>query len=229
MLKLYIGGEERDIYITKKRRMRNLVLRIHDDGSLGVSCPFGVDEDQIKQFLYEKSDWIIKNEKKQEKKIDELQTGSNGEVTWLGKKYIAELHPSSKDKIFIYDDKFVFYLKDMSKKHIDEVFYNEAKKHIFKMISELRTALDEAICKENEKQYPYITIRYMKSRWGSCSPSRSHISISSRLIHYPEKCLEYVLLHEYSHLLVANHSKAFYDVVKRYMPDYRKYEKILNH
>lgn len=228
-MELLIDGKEIEVYITKKRRMRNLVLRINDDGSLRVSCPYGVNENQVKEFLEEKRDWIVKNLQRQQDKNNSILTGSNGEVMWLGKKYVAELHLSSKDRIVIDEDKFIFYLKDMSKEHIDDVFYKVAKKQIFQMIMELRLSLDEAICKENGKQYPYITIRYMKSRWGSCSPSRSHISISSRLIHYPKECLEYVLIHEYSHLLVANHSKAFYDVVKRYMPEYRKYEKILNH
>jgi Predicted NADH:ubiquinone oxidoreductase, subunit RnfA len=37
---------------------------------------------------------------------------------------------------------------------------------------------------------------FMTSRWGSCTPARSHISMSVRLIHYPKECLDYVLLHE---------------------------------
>lgn len=227
-MKVFIAGIERNVTIQKKR-IRNIILRIEEDGNLKVSCPYYVGEEDVKRFIYEKSDWIMKNTITLNKKHHEILTGSTGEATWLGKKYPVELHPSSSDKIFFYEDKLVYYLKDMSKKHIDEVFYKYAKKELFKIITEKRTFLDESICKENGKEYPYITIRMMKTQWGSCSPHRSHISMSTRLIHYPIECIHYVLIHEYSHLLVANHSKAFYDVVRKYMPDYKKYEKVLNH
>lgn len=227
-MQIVLGGEIREVYVTKKR-IRNLILRVEEDGSLKVSCPYGVDEKQIKDFIYEKADWIIKNEKRQVKKTNEILTGSNGTATWLGETYPVEMHMSNTDKIFFYEDKLVYYLKDMSKKHIDEVFYKYAKKELFKILTDKRTFLDEAICKENGKPYPYITIRMMTSRWGSCSPQRSHISMSTRLIHYPIECIHYVLIHEYSHILEANHSKAFYNVVRKYMPDYKKYEKMLNY
>lgn len=227
-MQVFVGGENREVVITKKR-IRNLILRVEEDGTLKVSCPYGVGEDQIEAFIYEKADWIIKNEKRQSKKTNEILTGSLGKAVWLGKQYPIELHISTEDRIFFYEDKLVYYLKDLSKQHIDEVFYKYAKKELFKIITEQRAFLDEAICKANNKPLPYITIRMMTSRWGSCSPTRSHISMSTRLIHYPVECIHYVLLHEYSHILQANHSKAFYDVVRKFMPNYRKYEKILNY
>jgi len=41
------------------------------------------------------------------------------------------------------------------------------------------------------------------------------------------QCLDYVLLHEYAHLLVPNHSKKFYDLVGSFMPDYRESIRLL--
>ena len=62
----------------------------------------------------------------------------------------------------------------------------------------------------------------MKSRWGVCFPNKHSITLSTRLIHYPVECFEYVLLHEYAHFLVPNHSKEFYEVIEKYMPDYKE-------
>ena len=92
---------------------------------------------------------------------------------------------------------------------------------------EFRPAYDTCICRNHHLQLPVITVRDMRSRWGSCTPSKGTIRISSRLIHYPEECLQYVLLHEYAHLLQANHSRAFYKIVQTYMPDYKEREKLL--
>ena len=74
---------------------------------------------------------------------------------------------------------------------------------------------------------PEISIRYMTSKWGVCYPQKAKIVLSTRLIHYPVECMEYVLLHEYVHFLVPNHSRTFYDTVRRHMPDYAFRKKLL--
>lgn len=57
-----------------------------------------------------------------------------------------------------------------------------------------------------------ITVRDTRSRWGSCTPD-GHISYSWRLICAPPFVLDYVAAHEVAHLIEANHSRAFWDVV----------------
>jgi predicted metal-dependent hydrolase len=62
-----------------------------------------------------------------------------------------------------------------------------------------------------------------QSNWGSCS-SKRNINLSSRLLFAPEKVLDYVIVHELSHLKEMNHSKKFWDIVASVMPDYKKME-----
>ena len=68
--------------------------------------------------------------------------------------------------------------------------------------------------------YNRITIRDQKTRWGSCS-SRGTLSFNYRLIFAPPGILDYVVVHELCHLTHMNHSKDFWDMVARVMPDYR--------
>ena len=68
---------------------------------------------------------------------------------------------------------------------------------------------------------PTIKIREMKSRWGSCIPAKQQITLNKRLIHYPVEFIEYVVLHEFVHLIQPNHSKAFYHIIEYHMPDYK--------
>jgi len=71
-----------------------------------------------------------------------------------------------------------------------------------------------------------ITITSAKTRFGSCS-SKGNISYSYRLMLYPEAAREYVVVHELAHLLEMNHSKRFYAIIEKYLPDYKERKKLL--
>lgn len=68
--------------------------------------------------------------------------------------------------------------------------------------------------------YTSITVRDQKTRWGSCS-SKGTLSFNYRLIFAPPAVLDYVVVHELCHLTQMNHSKAFWNMVERVMPDYK--------
>lgn len=69
--------------------------------------------------------------------------------------------------------------------------------------------------------YPEIRIRKMSSRWGSCIPKKQKITYNSLLIEQPLECVEYVVVHEFSHFVYPDHSKAFYDFVGQILPDWK--------
>ena len=75
-------------------------------------------------------------------------------------------------------------------------------------------------------KYGRMTITSAKTRFGSCS-SKGNISFSYRLMLYPQPVREYVVVHELAHLLEMNHSKRFYAVIERYLPDYKERKKQL--
>ena len=70
-------------------------------------------------------------------------------------------------------------------------------------------------------EYKKIRISSAISRFASCS-SRGNISYSYRLMLYPEDCREYVVVHELAHLIEMNHSRRFWSIVERYIPNYKK-------
>lgn len=66
-----------------------------------------------------------------------------------------------------------------------------------------------------------LTVRRMRSRWGSCSPQSGAIRLSTELLRHPPDCLEYVLVHELVHLLEPSHNARFRGFMDQFLPDWR--------
>jgi len=58
--------------------------------------------------------------------------------------------------------------------------------------------------------YPEIRIRSMTSRWGSCQPQKGVLTFARQLLSAPPACQEYVVVHEFTHFLQADHSPKFH-------------------
>jgi predicted metal-dependent hydrolase len=71
-----------------------------------------------------------------------------------------------------------------------------------------------------------ITLKFMRSRWGSCSHS-GNIALSTPLLCTSKEILEYVIIHELAHVREMNHSKRFWAIVEEYCPEYREQMKAL--
>ena len=96
---------------------------------------------------------------------------------------------------------------------------------------ELKTSVEKLIRKYEpimQVQVSGVTIRQMKTRWGSCNVNTHHININLALYEKEPKCLEYDVVHEMCHILEASHSRVFWDYMTRYYPDWKAVRKQLN-
>lgn len=76
-------------------------------------------------------------------------------------------------------------------------------------------------------RYPQIKFRKMVSRWGSCHSVKGILTFNINLMYAPIECIEYVVLHEFTHFLQANHSKLFYAELEKVCPDWKNLRKRL--
>lgn len=104
-----------------------------------------------------------------------------------------------------------------------------SKKEIEALRSQARIILTDKTQKFSkimDLKYGRITITGAKTRYGSCS-SKGNISYSYRLMLCPEQAIDYVVVHELAHLKEMNHSKRFYALVEKILPDYKERIKLL--
>ncbi|HUF10919.1 MAG TPA: SprT family zinc-dependent metalloprotease, partial [Rhodothermales bacterium] len=84
-----------------------------------------------------------------------------------------------------------------------------------------------AIAARHNVTEPEVTIRDMRSRWGSCS-STGRVTLNLKLVMLPETLIDYVVMHELCHLVLHDHSKRYYALLTRCMPDWRERKKRLD-
>lgn len=94
------------------------------------------------------------------------------------------------------------------KKHTDEEFLNIIKVSVDKYSSLMNLFPNK------------VKIKDMKYAWGSCT-SNKNISFNSELIYFEKEIIEYVIVHELSHLKYMNHQKEFWNLVERYIPNHK--------
>ena len=133
--------------------------------------------------------------------------GKRYDIVYLNRKGIT----IGEDKVFV-DETF----------DIDKFLKKEALK-IFK--EELDIVYHRYIY---DIPYPSLVIRKMKTRWGVCNVKTHKVTLNLELIKKDKKYLDYVIVHELSHMLHANHSKEFWKCVEANCPDYKKLRKELN-
>lgn len=229
------------------RAKKNIILRVTGRDALAVSLPPRTrrsSREKIEGFLRENEAQILsllnkfcqKEDEKARDKVNELKNGLNS-VFVLGEKYrvvLSEIGEKRREKaVFDKTTKTVLvYVKN--KEDVEQVKL-VIKKALLPLVKEVCKELNEKCFRDFnalagvKKKAPLavITVKNMTSRWGSCTAAKGRISINFRLIHYPRKCIESVFYHEYAHFAEQNHSRAFYDVLKKLYPDYDEANKIL--
>lgn len=99
---------------------------------------------------------------------------------------------------------------------------SESEKKTYRSLARKQiTSYVEYYAAQMNVSYGRIAIREQKTCWGSCS-SKRNLNFNWKLILMPAEIMEYVVVHELAHLFEMNHSKAFWSIVERVLPDYRK-------
>lgn len=81
--------------------------------------------------------------------------------------------------------------------------------------------------REKGIEYPQIKLRKMVSQWGNCRKEKGILTFNKNLLYAPIECIEYVVWHEFTHLLHPNHSIAFYNELGKVCPHWKECRKRL--
>lgn len=203
-----------DILIRTNRR--SLSLSISKKGELVVRAPRKLSMQYILTFIKEKEKWI--NQKRKEILDGAVNNKSftNYEFfLFCGKKYKLAEQKGLK-KIELTENEFVVPVCAEKDKLLILVanWYIEQSKEILKNRVEYFANLMQL-------NYNKIVVMNNKRRWGACSQN-GVLKFNFRLCMLPHKVIDYVVIHELTHLLEFNHSPNFYIIIESIMPDYKR-------
>lgn len=210
-------------------RKRTIAIAINPDKKIIVSSPKYVSNKEIDKFVAEKQDWILKKLKYfEENEFKYRKTNFlDGEIhTFLGNEYTLKVVEAIKDKVYLSDNYLIVensrINNQFSTRNIVKLWYFEqAVKYIEEKSKDIFKSFQAKV-----NIYPSINFRKTKSRWGSCS-NKGKVTFNPDLIKFHPKCIEYVIIHEFCHLIEHNHGKNFYKLLESKMPDYKKWRKLL--
>lgn len=213
-------------WILRRKRVKNLNLRVKPDGFVYVSANSHVTISTIENFIKEKSDFIFAALDKFSAQGNaptlpeaEKTYQSGDTVCYFGQNYTLSIDISDKESIYLNDGEFAVNVKSADRTgKLLRKFYDRETKKLFDSMNKRTYEMFRA--KGYNVPKAELQVREMRSRWGSCHLSKGKITMNSRLALYPEMCAAYVFVHEYAHFIVPSHSKDFYAVVKSIMPDY---------
>lgn len=192
------------------KKVKYLRLKFSPKGELKLSVPCGYTQTMLYDFLQKNEKWIKNKVASFEKKSH----SNAGKIEFLGKKYHLKFNDNTKKPFFMKNE-----LIANDEMQLKGFLYKSAHKICLFYIKKWQ--------KYFKGQISHVSIKTMNTRWGSCNSKKGYINLSTRLIHKPLKAIEYVILHELTHLKFPHHQESFYEHIKKLMPDYKERERLL--
>ncbi len=213
-----------------RKKIKNRYIRIKPpEGEVMVSVPCHTSDQQIACFLEEHWSWI-------QEKREEIFSQESGK---------EELQYVTGETHFLWGEPYELYVERSLKKPLTEI----RREQIYMRVSahstteERRKQLDSFYKQEMQKRLPDLIERYermvgrhakdwrfrrMKTRWGSCQIQKKRICLNIQLAEKPPECLEYVVVHELTHLREPAHNKHFWGLVDQFYPEWKRIKEKMN-
>ena len=213
----------------RRKAIKNLhIIVLPPSGAVRVSAPLKMSDDAVRMAVASRLLWIKKQQRSFENQAREpAREMLSGESHYLwGKRYLLEVLPTrGKHRVEIEHRKIKLFVRpntDLKNQiAVIETFYrNELKREIAKLLVKWQPQMG-VIAKR-------FGVKKMKTLWGSCNTDTASIWLNLELAKKPPECLEYVVVHELTHLLERHHNARFMAHMDNFLPNWQIIKQRLN-
>ena len=205
--------------IKRSSKRKKLTITVERDRSVVVHAPESTSEETIRkvveskrQWIYEKTQHAQKYDKRPHPPGKELVNGES--ALYLGREYQIEITSTDSTEIHL-GQRFLIptSLAGERRRVLRNWYIDQAKERILPKVKSLAATLGV-----NFASAKIVDNRF---RWGSCTP-KDNVNLNWRLIKAPMFVIDYVIVHELAHLIEANHTPRFWNIVRTHAPTMEK-------
>jgi predicted metal-dependent hydrolase len=215
----------------RRSARRTLAITVRPDLSVVVTAPQGAALDTVKAKVRKRAVWI---RRQKEFFTDFLpvvpprQYVSGETHRYLGRQYRLKIFSGAADEVKLKGRYLTVEVKGKPvtprvKLLVDGWFLARARERFSRCMADGAARLGRRL-----REMPRLRLRRMAKRWGSWT-RRGGIWLNPSLVKAPASCIEYVVVHELCHAVHGNHGRAFYDLLRRVMPDWEQRKARLEH
>jgi len=203
-----------NVLVIRSRKRTSVSIQVLQDTTIKITIPYFFPKSHVAKILEEKKEWIQNAQQKmltrEKKKVPK------GVYLYLGKQYPLTLRPGQKELIEVLDNKL--YIASFNEKFLKTYLVSWYKQQARKIIVERVNHYAQIA----GVKFKSIALTSAQTRWGSCSSNKT-LNFNWKLVMAPLEVIDYVVTHELAHLTELNHSRAFWETVRKMYPLYREY------
>lgn len=210
------------------QKRKTLGIKVFPEGFVKVYAPFDTSFERVEEKIKEKARWILKHQLEflSYQPLTPARKYINGEThLYLGRQYLLFAEVAKKNEVKISNGKLIVLHKaNTSIETVLRKWYREKALEHFSILLKEKIILFKNFAIEE----PSLVIRAMSKRWGSCT-AVGKIILNQELIKASKASISYVIIHELCHLIHHNHTKDFYSLQNKIMPDWMKWKQRLEY
>lgn len=223
-------GARTIIYEVQWAARKTVAIDVYPDQHIKVRAPLDAAIDLIATTVRKHARWIVRQQRHfadYPAEVPERAYVSGESYRYLGRQYRLKVMQGAPAAVQLQRGLLQVTIPDGADanavQRAVEVWYRERAQRVF------RERLDACHVRTAALgiSHPPLEMRRMKTRWGSCSQA-GVIRLNLRLIQAPRVCIDYVIIHELCHLKEHNHSKRYYALLDRALPEWRELRQKLN-
>jgi len=213
-----------------RKDIKNLHLGVYPpNGRVRVAAPLSVSDEAVRLAVIGKLGWIRKQQARfaAQPRQTEREMVSGESHYYLGRRYRLRVVERDGAGRVVLRNRTTLELQvhaGVDAKGRDRVLQRWYRQRLRELVPPLLAKWEPVVGVRSVAW----GIKKMKTKWGSCNPNAARVWLNLELAKKPGPCLEYLIVHELTHLIERHHNDRFVSLMDRHMPSWRHHRNALN-
>lgn len=225
-----IGGHPLKFQLRRSEKRRTLEISVGPNGDVLVTAPTSAPDERVLAAIRRRVLWIRRQQRAYEALPSPLpprQWVAGETHLYLGRQYRLKLRKGQKSDVRLSGTFFEVSLPcPVDHAAVQRAMESWYRKHAIALLVDRVLRARESASWLRAVPLPRVSVRAMRFRWGSAT-RQGGVYFSTELVKLPLGCIDYVVMHELTHLQIPHHGPKFWRLMSRCMPDWERWKRWL--